>query len=63
MDEETMNEAASVASAAPGIGENPWPDLPTAPVLEITDEVAARERQMERLQRLEREQRGTLWNA
>ena len=63
MDEETMNEAASVPSAVPESGENPWPDLPTAPDLEIADEVAARERQIERLQRLEREQRGTLWNV
>jgi hypothetical protein len=63
IDEETMNEAASVPLATAESGENPWPDLPTAPVLEIADEVAARERQVERLKRLEREQRGTLWNA
>ena len=63
MDEETMNEAPSVRSTTTETDENPWPDLPSAPALEIGDEVAARERQMERLERLEREQRGTLWSA
>jgi hypothetical protein len=62
MDEETMNKAASVPMAASESGENPWPDLPSARGFDIADEVARRERQMERLQRLEREQRGTLWN-
>ncbi|MGH9882052.1 MAG: hypothetical protein ACRD6N_11505, partial [Pyrinomonadaceae bacterium] len=62
MDEETMNEAASVPLAATESGENPWPDLPSARGFDFADEVGARERQKERLQRLEREQRGTLWN-
>jgi hypothetical protein len=43
--------------------ESMWPTLPPSPVFEVVDELAAMEREAEALRRLDREQRGTLWNA
>jgi hypothetical protein len=47
----------------PEFGESMWPTLPPSPVFEVVDELAAMEREAEALRRLDREQRGTLWNA
>ena len=44
-------------------GESVWPDVPVAPDCEVADEVAATQREAERLRKLELEQRGDLWNA
>jgi hypothetical protein len=66
MDEKTPNETAPVRSSARALGqssENPWPDLPVAPLPELMDEAAALEGELRRGQRLEREQRGMWWNA
>jgi hypothetical protein len=62
MDEETMNRASTVRFGSLASDENPWPDLPHAVPLELAEELAANERELDRYRRLEREQRGTLWN-
>jgi hypothetical protein len=62
MDEETMNKASTVRFGRLASDENPWPDLPQAVPLELAEELAANERELDRYRRLEREQRGTLWN-
>ncbi len=61
-DEGTMSGAAIVHWNELSAGENPWPDLPSASSLEIADELLANERELDRYRRLEREQRGALWN-
>jgi hypothetical protein len=43
--------------------ESMWPTLPLSPAFEVVDELAAMEREAEALRRLDREQRGTLWNV
>ena len=44
-------------------GESVWPELPVAADSEVADEVAATQREAERVRKLELEQRGDLWNA
>jgi len=39
-----------------------WPALPPPPLFEMTDELFLREAELESLRRLDREQRGVLWN-
>lgn len=66
MDERATNETTrfgSALSSSIGPDENPWPELPETSAPEMADELATIRREAERLQRLEREQRGTQWNA
>lgn len=51
------------ATAPVDAGESMWPTLPPARAFQMTDELAAVERELETLRRLDREQRGTLWNG
>ena len=62
MDEEKMNRASSMHLANLRPGKNDWPDLPPANAMEVADELAAYERDIERMRRLKQEQRGTPWN-
>lgn len=55
--------ASSKYNAPLGESEEIWPALPVAPDWEPADEVAAMQREAERVRRLELEQRGALWNA
>jgi len=59
--------AAFAASSLPGRHGDPrehlWPDLPAARSVELADDLATAERETDSLRRLEREQRGILWNA
>jgi len=43
--------------------ESPWPELPVQAAIDSTDELVAMERTANRLKKLEREQRGSAWNA
>src|SRR5207253_834134 len=60
---QTLNEAASAPRDVGQSSENQWPALPVEPQSELTDEILAVEREMKRVRRLEREQRGISWNA
>jgi len=62
MSEETMNRASSIHLADLRPGKNQWPDLPSANDTEVADELAAHQRDLNRMRRLEEEQRGTPWN-
>lgn len=62
INEETMSSAATVHFTGLASGENPWPDLPSPSEPDIAEEIAAHERELDRYRRLEREQKGTLWN-
>ena len=62
MDEEKMNRASSMHLANLQPGKNQWPDLPPATSMEVADELAVYERDIERMRRLKQEQRGTPWN-
>ncbi len=62
MDEEKMNRASSVHLADLRPGKNQWPDLPSATSTEIADELAAHQRDINRMRRLTQEQRGSPWN-
>ena len=62
MDEETMSRASSVHLADLRPGKNQWPDLPSATDTEVADELAAHQRDLNRMRRLKQEQRGTPWN-
>lgn len=64
--EHPRHRFASTDFATPALSESSesmWPTLPPSRNFEITDELAALEREAETLRRLDREQRGTLWNA
>jgi hypothetical protein len=54
------DERAPISSEAE---EACWPSLPSSPEFELVDELQTMKRESEALDRLEREQRGTLWNA
>jgi hypothetical protein len=62
MDEEKMNRASSVHLANLRPGKNQWPDLPSATSTEMADELAAHQRDINRMRRLKQEQRGTPWS-
>ena len=62
IDEEKMNRASSVHLADLRPGKNQWPDLPSATSTEMADELAAHQRDLNRMRRLKQEQRGTPWN-
>jgi hypothetical protein len=55
-------EANSLIGSRGDQGESLWPTLPVARGFELADELANAERDDDSLQRLEREQRGNLWN-
>jgi hypothetical protein len=62
----TPNGEQAVDLAVPSpveFGESVWPTLPPARAFEVIDELTAMEREADALRRLDREQRGTLWNA
>jgi hypothetical protein len=68
--EHARHRFASTDFATPALtesSESMWPTLPPSRSFEanfeIGDELAALEREAETLRRLDREQRGTLWNA
>ena len=65
-DKPARHRFASADLAMPALSESSesmWPTLPPSRDIEITDELAALDREIETLRRLDREQRGTLWNA
>jgi hypothetical protein len=65
-DKPARHRFASADLATPALSEaseSMWPTLPPSRDIEITDELAALDREIETLRRLDREQRGTLWNA
>jgi hypothetical protein len=62
LDEDTMNAAAAAQWTKTVEHENPWPDLPSPPPVEVEEQLAAHTRELDRYRRLELEQRGTLWN-
>jgi hypothetical protein len=64
--EQARHRFAAVDLAMPALvesSESMWPTLPPARSFELSDELAAMDREAETLRRLDREQRGTLWNA
>jgi hypothetical protein len=62
MDEEKMNSASSVHLADLRPGKNQWPDLLSESSMEVADELAAHQRDLNRMRRLKQEQRGTPWS-
>ncbi|MDX6710769.1 MAG: hypothetical protein QOH96_1785 [Blastocatellia bacterium] len=65
---ETEQEGVAKVQSMPAFrvdqsDESPWPELPVQAAFDSTDELVAMERTANRLKKLEREQRGSAWNA